>query len=54
MLDAQIRFANAQSGEIVALADYQISLVDVAYATGTLLGSAKIRWEPIIPETDVE
>jgi outer membrane protein len=54
VLDAQIRFANAQSSEIAALADYQISLVDVAYATGTTLGSAKVRWEPIIPETDAE
>jgi outer membrane protein TolC len=54
VLDAQIRFANAQSNEIAALANYQISLVDVAVATGTLLGSAKIRWEPIIPPTDSE
>ncbi len=54
VLDAQIRFANAQSSEIAALANYQISLVDVAVATGTLLGSDKIRWEPIIPETDAE
>lgn len=54
VLDAQIRFANAQSTEIAALADYQISLVDVAYATGTLLGSAKVGWEPIIPASDVE
>jgi outer membrane protein len=54
VLDAQIRFANAQSDEIRALADYQISLVDVAYATGTLLGSAKVRWEPIVPASDVE
>lgn len=54
VLDAQIRFANAQSNEIRALADYQISLVDVAYATGTLLGSAKVRWEPIVPGTDLE
>jgi outer membrane protein len=54
VLDAQIRFANAQSSEIFALADYEISLVDVAYATGTLLGSAKIRWEPIVPETGVK
>jgi outer membrane protein TolC len=54
VLDAQIRFANAQSSEIAALTNYQISLVDVAYATGTLLGSAKVGWEPIVPETDVE
>jgi outer membrane protein TolC len=54
VLDAQAKFANAQSSEIAALTNYQISLVDLAYATGTLLGSAKIGWEPIIPETDVE
>ncbi len=54
VLDAQIRFANAQSSEIAALANYQISLVEVAVATGTLLGSDKVRWEPIIPPTDSE
>ena len=54
VLDAQIRFANAQSNEVAALADYQISLVEVAVATGTLLGSDKIRWEPIVPPTDSE
>jgi outer membrane protein TolC len=54
VLIAQAQFANAQSSEIAALANYQISLVDVAVATGTLLGSDKIRWEPIVPETDAE
>ena len=54
VLDAQTKFTNAQSEEIRALADYQISLVDVAYATGTLLGSAKVRWEPIVPKTAVD
>ncbi len=54
VLDAQIKFADAQSAEIRALADYQISLVDVAYATGTILGAARIQWEPIVPETGVE
>jgi outer membrane protein TolC len=54
VLDAQIRFANAQSSEIAALANYQISLVDVAVATGTLLGSDKVHWEPIIPATGAE
>jgi outer membrane protein TolC len=53
VLDAQVRFADAQSAEIRALTDYQISLVDVAYATGTILGSARVRWEPIVPETEV-
>lgn len=54
VLNAQITFANAQSSEIAALANYQISLVDVAYATGTVLGSAKVRWEPIVPAADEE
>ncbi|MBN2133985.1 MAG: TolC family protein [Sedimentisphaerales bacterium] len=52
VLDAQTKFANAQSAEIRALAEYQIALVDMAYATGTLLGADKIRWEPVIPETN--
>ena len=47
VLQAQINYANAQSAEILALVDYQISLVDLAYATGTILGSAKVRWEPL-------
>lgn len=50
VLDAQTKFADAQSSEILALAEYQIAIVDLAYATGTLLGAAKVRWEPIIPE----
>jgi outer membrane protein TolC len=51
VLDAQTSFANAQSAEINALAEYQISLVDLAYATGTVLGAARIQWEPIVPAT---
>ena len=49
VLDAQTKFAEAQSGEILALADYQIAQVDLAFATGTLLGAAKVRWEPTVP-----
>lgn len=51
VLDAQTSFADAQSAEINALAEYQISLVDLAYATGTVLGAARIQWEPIVPPT---
>jgi outer membrane protein len=54
VLDAQARFADAQSLEITALVDYEISLVDMAYATGTLLGADKILWEPTIPPTPVQ
>ncbi|MDH4239674.1 MAG: TolC family protein, partial [Phycisphaerae bacterium] len=42
VLDAQTKFADAQSSEILALAEYQIALVDLGYATGTLLGAAKV------------
>jgi outer membrane protein TolC len=49
VLQAQTNFANSQSAEILALAEYQIALVDLSYATGTLLGAAKVRWEPIVP-----
>lgn len=45
VLDAQGRLAGAQSAEVQALAEYQIALVDLAYATGTLLGAARIEWE---------
>ena len=53
VLQAQTNFANAQSAEILALAEYQIALVDLAYATGTLLGAAKIQWEPIVPQSNI-
>ncbi len=51
VLLAQNTFADAQSTEIRALAEYQIALVDLSYATGTILGAAKVRWQPTIPQT---
>jgi outer membrane protein TolC len=53
VLDAQTKFADAQSAEILALAEYQIALVDLGFATGTLLGAAKVQWEPIVPESGI-
>lgn len=50
VLDAQARYANARSAEIRALAEYQIAQVDLAFATGMLLGAAKVRWEPAAPD----
>lgn len=47
VLEAQARLADARSAEIQALAEYQVSLADLAYATGTTLGAAKVEWEPI-------
>ncbi|NLF16089.1 MAG: TolC family protein [Lentisphaerae bacterium] len=45
VLAAQADLADAQSAEIAALTEYQIALVDLAYATGTVLGSARLRWD---------
>jgi outer membrane protein TolC len=47
VLDAATRLAEAQSREILSLADYQIAQVDIAVATGTLLGYGKVRWDPV-------
>ncbi len=49
VLTAQTDLAEAQRAEIAAVTDYQISLIDMAYATGTLLGAAKVEWAPIVP-----
>lgn len=46
VLDAAAALADAQSAEIRALADYQIALVDIAFATGTLLGQSRVNWTP--------
>lgn len=54
VLQAQANFADAQSAEIAALTEYQISLVDLAFATGTLLGAAKVEWEPLASPGDFQ
>ena len=46
VLDALSALAAAQSAEIQAIADYQISRVDLAFATGTILGQNGITWAP--------
>lgn len=45
LLDAQTRFADAQSAQIRALGEYQIAQVDLAFATGSLLSAARVHWE---------
>ncbi len=45
VLDALSRLADAQSREVQSLAAYQIALVDIAFATGTLLGQSKVEFE---------
>ncbi len=49
VLDAASRLAEAQLTEIRALTEYQIAQVDLAFATGTLLGAAKLDWDAAIP-----
>lgn len=51
VLDAAASLADAQSSEVRAIADYRISLVDLAVATGTVLGAADVRWDetPVPP-----
>jgi outer membrane protein TolC len=52
VLDAATTLADAQSTEIRALTDYQVAKIDLAFATGTLLGYGKIIWEPAPFEAD--
>ena len=49
VLDAATRLADSQLAEIRALADYQIAQVDLAFATGSVLGAALVEWEPLDP-----
>ena len=42
VLDAAARLADAQSREVDALAGYEIALIDLAFATGTTLGSSGV------------
>jgi len=44
VLDASTRLADARSREVRALADWQIALVDLAFATGTSLGGARVAF----------
>jgi outer membrane protein TolC len=46
VLEAQANLADARSDEIAALAEYQIAQVDLAFATGMLLGQSRVVWEP--------
>ena len=42
VLDATTRLAEAQFSEISAVTDYEVAQVDLAFATGTLLGQARV------------
>ncbi|MCB9848886.1 MAG: TolC family protein [Phycisphaeraceae bacterium] len=49
VLDAATRLAQAQSAEIAALTDYEIAQIDLAFATGTILGKTRVDWSPAVP-----
>lgn len=46
VLDAASRLSEAQLAEVRAITDYQIAQVDLAFATGTLLGASRVEWTP--------
>jgi outer membrane protein TolC len=44
---AQNELASARSAEVTALTQYQVAQVDIAYDTGSILGSNRVVWQPI-------
>ncbi len=44
VLDAENRLSEAKAAEVSAVVDYQISQVDLAFATGMLMGAAQVSW----------
>ena len=49
VLDVDTRLAESRLAEIQAVVDYQIAQVDLAFATGTMLGASRVTWEPVDP-----
>lgn len=47
LLNANNRLADARSNLIRAAANYQLALVELAFATGTLLGATRVDWSPL-------
>ncbi|MHC4218083.1 MAG: TolC family protein [Planctomycetota bacterium] len=44
VLIAEDRWAEAKIANVIAVVDYQVAQVDLAFATGMLLGAAKVTW----------
>jgi len=49
VLDADTNLADARLAEIRAVVEYQIAQIDLAVATGTLMGQAGVDWTPRDP-----
>jgi outer membrane protein TolC len=47
VLDAASKLGDAQTREVNALAGYEISLIDAAFATGTVVGGTRVRWDEL-------
>jgi outer membrane protein TolC len=47
VLDAASKLGDAQTREVSALAGYEISLIDAAFATGTVVGGTRVRWDEL-------
>jgi len=47
VLDASARLADAQIAEIRAIVEYQVAQIDLATATGSLLGASRVLWTPV-------
>jgi outer membrane protein TolC len=47
VLNAQTNLASAQLSEVSAITDYQIAQIDIAFATGTVLGASNVDWQPV-------
>ena len=52
VLNADANLANARLTEIQAIIDYQVAQIDLAFATGTLLGQSKVDWAPSDPRNE--
>jgi outer membrane protein len=52
VLDADANLADARLTEIRAIVEYQIAQIDLAFATGTLLGQNKVDWAPRDPRVN--
>jgi outer membrane protein TolC len=58
VLQAASKLGDAQTREVNALSGYEIALIDAAFATGTVAGGSRVRWDELrardpgaVPET---
>jgi hypothetical protein len=61
VLEAASKLGDSQTREVNALSGYEIALIDAAFATGTVVGGSRVRWDElrardpaVVPETGNE